>query len=52
MYSGYKCFKIVKICTNLKYSSFGRMNSSQTNLDLINTIHAHKKKESYTERKA
>lgn len=24
------------------YSSFGRMNSSQTNFDLINAVHAHR----------
>lgn len=30
------------------YSSFGRMNSSQTNFDLINAVHAHRNEVKWT----
>lgn len=43
IYNGYKCLKIIKLYKfKSMSSSFGRMNSSQTNFDLFDAINAHK----------
>lgn len=42
IYSGYKCFKIIQICTNLKYVFlfWQDQNSSRTSVDLADAAHA------------
>lgn len=48
IYNGYKCFKIIKICTKLKYVFHFWQDELITDFDLINSVHAHRNTERKT----